>query len=238
MSYYNQDKILIIDDNNSLAESIRTFIEHLSNNKFDVIIANSGNEGLDHIKTWKPELILLDLALPDIHGLKILSQIQDVIFQTRVLIISASGMITDRTIGLEGGADDYLSKPFNQKELYLRICNLLRRGKLVEDNKMFYRDIYLDNGNKTVTRNGRTFSLTPKEYQLLYYLMKRPGQVISRNELISTIWQDKECFPNLIDVYIDRLRTIIDKPYNSSYIKTAYGHGYYFDPNWIIKNQV
>ena len=147
-------------------------------------------------------------------------------------------MVLDRTIGLEGGADDYLSKPFSQKELYLRICNLLRRGKLVEDNKMIYRDIYLNYGNRTVTRNGKIFNLTPKEYQLLYHLMKRPGQVVSRNELISTIWQDKECFPNLIDVYIDRLRAIIDKPYNSNYIKTAYGHGYYFDPNWIIKNQV
>lgn len=223
-------KILIIEDNLPLAESMRNTLEQFSNNSFDVMTTNNALLGLELLKSWEPEVLTLDLGLPDLHGFTVLKHTCNNFSQPKILIVSASCQNEDILQGLENGADDYLGKPFSQRELYLRVKNLLRRGKLIEDAKMIFDDIYLNTTSKTLTRLGKVYQLTQREYLLLLYLMRNPGQVISRDELLSEIWKDKECFPNLVDVYLDKLRRIIDKPFGSKYLKTAYGHGYFFDP--------
>lgn len=230
MNSLSGHKILIIEDDQPLAESIQNTLEQFSNYRFDIQISNSGIQGLTLIKSWQPEVITLDLALPDLHGLNILSYARNNLLQPKILVISASCQNDDILYGLENGADDYLGKPFSQKELYIRVKNLLRRGRLIEDARIIFDDIYLNTNSRSVTRFGNIYNLTQKEYLLLLYLMQNAGQVISRKQLLSEVWKDKDCFPNLVDVYLDRLRKIIDKPFGSKYLKTAYGHGYYFDP--------
>jgi two-component system, OmpR family, copper resistance phosphate regulon response regulator CusR len=172
--------------------------------------------------------------LPGRSGLEILSALRQRDFRTPVLILTAKDSIEDRVTGLDTGADDYLVKPFAFPELLARIRALLRRGRTDRISKQRLADLELDSGTRRVTRRGQEIELTPKEFDLLEYLMRYQGQTVSREMLARDVWQvSARATPmdNVIDVHIARLRRKIDDPFDVSLLRTIRGIGFLLGGN-------
>ncbi|MFA6236878.1 MAG: response regulator transcription factor [Bacteriovorax sp.] len=224
-------KILVIDDDAALGEVLANFLPRFD---FDVITANHPTQGLELLKSEKPALVLLDIMLPSKNGFELCSEIRQ-IAQTPIIILSARGNLDDRVIGLDLGADDYIPKPYEPRELVARIQSVLRRYESAQPAPVTTTifksyDLVVDTLKATVTLAGKTLDLTTMEFEILCLFMKNPGVTLSREQVVDKIrgieW---DSIDRTIDVLISRLRNKLkDDAKNPKYLKTIWGSGYRF----------
>jgi DNA-binding response OmpR family regulator len=221
--------ILIVEDEQRLA---RLVARVLGEERHVVDIANDGDTGLDLALRGTYDLLILDLMLPGRSGLDICKQVRAHKLQPAILMLTARGSIEDRVAGLRIGADDYLVKPFAMEELVARVDALLRRGRAISDTqRLQVGDLTLDLLRREAQRDGRIIELTAKEFALLEYLMRHPGQVLTRTQIIDHVWRyDSDALSNVVDIYIHYLRDKIDRGSARPMIKTMRGVGYRIEP--------
>lgn len=220
-------KILVVEDE----ESIRRFINlNLSAVGYQVGEAESGEEALSMIKAFEPEVLVLDLMLPGISGLEVCQKVRVIMPETLVIMLTARGQDTDKILGLELGADDYMVKPFNPFELIARIKAALRRKYEFKGSKQVLncRELSLDITSNKLFKNNLEIELTPTEFALLKVFMENPEKALKRNELLNAVWgEDYFGDTKTLDVHIRRLREKIEaNPSQPDYIKTIWGSGY------------
>lgn len=218
--------ILVIEDEPKVAKAIR---EGLESENYQVTVAATGEDGYFLATTQAFDLILLDLMLPGRSGLEILTALRKQKCQTPVLILTARDAVGDRVEGLDTGADDYVVKPFAFPELLARIRALTRRGRPEQALRLRLADLELDCVTKKVTRGKQKIDLTAKEFDLLEYLLRHQGHVVSREMLARDVWKvTSRATPldNVIDVHIARLRQKVDAPFKKKLLKTIRGVGF------------
>src|SRR5215471_18686386 len=216
-------RILVVEDEKRIADFVSRGLESAG---YAVDVANDGSRAIDLIHTTEYDLIILDLGLPDIDGLTVLQKIRNRKTNSPVLILSARGAVDDRVKGLEGGADDYLVKPFAFVELLARVRVLLRRGQPTPE-KLQVGDLTLDCIRRKVARGSENIELAPKEFGILEYLMRNRGRPLSRTMIVEHVWDmDYDGLTNIVDVYIRHLRSKIDDRYPQKLIQTVRGIGY------------
>lgn len=218
-------KILVVEDEHKIAGSIK---KGLVQESFAVDVAFTGDEGFDLASTEDYDLIILDLLLPGMDGIQICTKLREEQIHTPVLILTAKGQVEDKVNGLNSGADDYLTKPFAFEELLARIKALTRRPKDNIGTVLKVADLTLDTSNYQVKRGDKNIKVSSKEYALLEYLMRHPGQVLTKEQIINHIWDyEADVLPNTVEVYIGYLRSKIDGPeYQNKLITTVRGFGY------------
>lgn len=220
-------RILIIEDDRRMSEALLSGIESAG---YDVTSARSAEEGFFLLHRSHPDLLVLDLTLPQRNGLEILQQIRSEGIDVRVLILTSHNTVEDRVTGLRSGADDYLGKPFSFPELLARIDALLRRVlPLPVSTSINIGDLVLDTKTRTASRSGQAIDLTVREFDLLLYLAENRGRTVSREMLASDVWRESSRFTpidNVIDVQIARLRRKIDDPYPLKLLQTVRGIGF------------
>lgn len=218
-------RLLLIEDD---AEAARYLARGLGESGYEVEVAADGRVGRERALAGDHDLLIADRNLPHVDGLTIVQMLRAAGKTTPVLILSALGSVDDRIEGLRAGGDDYLIKPFAFDELLARIEALLRRGQgAAVLTRLKVGDLELDLLSRSVTREGRRIDLTTKEFQLLEYLMRRQGQVVTRSMLLEGVW-DLHFDPqtNIIDVHMSRLRAAVDRDFSSQLIHTVRGAGY------------
>ncbi len=219
-------RVLIVEDEKKVAKALR---EGLEAEHYDVRVACTGEEGFFLVNHESFDLVVLDLMLPRRDGLEVLTTLRKRGLQTPVLILTAKDTIEDRVHGLDSGADDYLVKPFAFPELLARICALLRRGRTDQILKLQQDDLAMDLVTRKVVRAGQPLELTVKEFELLEYLLRHVGHVVSREMLASDVWRvSARATPldNVIDVTVARLRRKIDDPFQTKLLHTVRGVGF------------
>ena len=223
-------KILVVDDEELLLKGIRFNLQH---DGYEVITGSDGLEAVDAAKTQTPDLIVLDVMMPQMDGLTACSKIRE-FSNVPIILLTAKADDMDKLIGFDYGADDYLTKPFNILELKARIRALLRRsgaGKRAEEgNLLTIGPISLDLDARNAYRSGTLVDLTAKEFDVIEYLMRNPNRVYSREALLDTIWTyEYRSDIRTVDVHIRRLREKLEEnPAEPNYIMTKWGVGYYF----------
>lgn len=230
----SKNKILIVDDDSNIADLISLY---LAKECFDTQIVGDGESALRTFKTYQPDLILLDLMLPGIDGYQICREVRAV-SDTPVIMLSAKGEVFDKVLGLELGADDYIEKPFDSKELVARVKAVLRRYKArtaaaapqePAEKIVSYPDLTINLTNYSVTCQGRRIDMPPKELELLYFLASSPGRVYTREQLLDQIWgYDYVGDTRTVDVHIKRIREKTGTSPNWK-ISTIWGIGYKFE---------
>lgn len=194
---------------------------------FAVDVARDGLAALEQVRDHLPELIILDRMLPGLDGLEVLRRLRAAGDATPVLMLTARDAINDRVAGLEGGADDYLIKPFAFPELLARIHALLRRRQGEEHEVLRFADVTLDTGTRLAERSGRAIELSTTEYDLLAYFMRHPNQVLTREQLMERVWgYDFEGESNVLEVYVGYLRRKLEGGNQPRLIQTVRGVGY------------
>lgn len=219
-------RILLIEDEERIARSVKKGLEQ---EYYTVDLAQDGQIGYDLASSEKYDLIILDLMLPFIDGLTVCKQLREQHISTPILVLTAKGQLKDKVTGLDAGADDYLLKPFAFEELLARIRALSRRPPTNTEKILQIRDLRVDETRYTVTRGDTVIQLSKREYALLVYLVKHPGIIFSKDQLMSHVWEyDSEILPNTIEVYIKNLRKKIDQPFHNkkNLIQTVRGFGY------------
>lgn len=219
-------KILIIEDDKAI---VRLLVSYLRRRGYETDVAFNGNPGYKMIKSDSFDLVILDLGLPDIDGLKLLEKIRR-ISDIPVLILTARGLLEEKISGLDLGADDYLVKPFDNKELQARIEALIRRDPtlVLKGNVLSASGLVMELKEHKVTLSGKEIELTKKEYALLEYLLRNKNKILSRLEILSHVWdQSVDTFTNTVDVHIASLRKKIEND-KQDRIKTLHGVGYMF----------
>ena len=229
----DKQKIMIVDDDANIAELVSLY---LMKECFDTEIVPDGETSLERYGTYNPDLILLDIMLPGIDGYEVLRRIRK-FGECAIIMLSAKGETFDKVLGLELGADDYMVKPFDSKELVARVKAVLRRNKTAEKPEpepedkdcVRYPDLVISLSNYQVTYMGKVVDMPPKELELLYFLASHPNQVFSRDKLLELIWDyDYVGDSRTIDVHIKRLREKIHDHDNWA-IGTVWGRGYRFE---------
>lgn len=216
-------RILVVEDEKRIADFLGRGLESAS---YAVDIAPDGQSALDLVHATDYDLVILDMMLPDMDGLRVLEKIRNRKSNPPVLILSARGAVEDRVKGLELGADDYLTKPFAFVELLARVRVLLRRGQPTPE-RLAVGELTLDCIRRKVTRSGDTIDLAPKEFSILEYLMRNKGRPLSRTMIVEHVWDmDYDGLTNIVDVYIRHLRSKIDDRYPAKLIHTVRGVGY------------
>jgi len=224
-------QILLVEDNPDLAYGLRNNLEIEG---YDVSVAGDGRTGLDQARTLGPDLIILDLMLPEMDGYKVLRTLRDDGDQTPVLILTARGEEADKVRGFRLGADDYVTKPFGVLELLARVEALLRRagaGNGAVPKRARFGDLEVDRGTREVLRRGAPIGLTPMEFELLVALVRRRGGVASRLELLQEVWGYRaEVVSRTVDTHVAELRRKLeDDPAAPRYILTVRKAGYRFN---------
>ena len=230
----SKQKILIVDDDNNIAELISLY---LTKECFDTMIVNDGESVMPAMETFAPNLILLDLMLPGIDGYQVCREVRAQ-YSVPIIMLSAKGEVFDKVLGLELGADDYMEKPFDSKELVARAKAVLRRYKPSNaptenpnDKCVEYTDLTINLTNYSVIYMGHTVEMPPKELELLYFLASSPNHVFTREQLLDQIWGYEYIGDTrTVDVHIKRLREKIKDHANWS-LATVWGIGYKFDPD-------
>jgi len=233
------ETILVVDDEEAIAE----FIEiNLKRAGFAVVKAFSGTEAVESVTQHNPALVVLDLMLPDMDGFLVCKTIRS-LSQVPIIMLTARGEDADKVSGLKLGADDYMVKPFNPQELVERVHAILRRfssGRRVEEEKIFVGDLCIDPMARKVWKDREAIDLTPKEYGILIFFVRNPGQIFSREEVRNRVWGHEFIEARSVDVHLRRLREKIgdDAPEaNYRYFITVWGQGYKFNPAIPIKNK-
>jgi DNA-binding response OmpR family regulator len=217
-------RILVIEDEAKVASFIRRALEEES---YAVDVCDDGAKGLDMGRTGCYDLVILDLMLPGMPGLAVLTALRRDHVNVPVLILTARSQTDQRVKGLDAGADDYLTKPFAIEELLARVRALLRRGSGEAAGLLQVEDLILNPATREVTRADRRIDLTGKEYALLEYLMRNAGRILTRPMIAEHVWnQDFDTFTNVIDVYVNYLRNKIDRGQDCKLLHTVRGSGY------------
>lgn len=217
-------KILIVEDEKKVASFLKKSLEQ---EYYSADVANDGKEGLKLSLQEEYDLIILDIMLPFLDGISLLKEIRKEKIETPVLMLTAKGTIEDKVSGLDSGADDYLPKPFSLEELLARVRALLRRKEQSKTLILSADNLVLDTQTHKVTRENTAIVLTPKEYSILEYLLRNKNIVISRMKLTEHIYEYQfDPNTNVIDVYINKLRTKIDKGFDIQLLHTIRGVGY------------
>ena len=225
-------KIMVVDDEEDIRELI---VYNLKKDGFTVSSASDGEEALKQIRAGHFDLLVLDLMLPGIQGMELCRTVRNdpKTKDLPIIMLTAKGEEVDRILGLEIGADDYITKPFSPRELVARVKAVLRRisEKTSDEKVITIGRLSINKDTYTVSKNNIPIMLSSTEFKLLLYLVKRKGKIFSRDQLLDAVWKD-EAFvePRTVDVHIRRLRTQIeDDPSEPQYIKTRRGIGYYVD---------
>lgn len=228
----SKQKILIVDDDNNIAELISLY---LTKECYDTIIVNDGESVMPAMEAQEPNLILLDIMLPGMDGYQVCREIRAK-YSVPIIMLSAKGEVFDKVLGLELGADDYIEKPFDSKELVARVKAVLRRYKPAaatteasNDKSVEYTDLTINLTNYSVVYLGQTVDMPPKELELLYFLASSPNHVFTREQLLDQIWGYEYIGDTrTVDVHIKRLREKI-KDHANWKIATIWGIGYKFE---------
>jgi len=227
-------KILIVEDESDLIKLLKY---NLEKEGFRVSYATDGSIALAEVRRDPPDLVILDLMLPGLDGLEVCRQLRrsDKFSRIPVLMLSARSEEADRIVGLELGADDYVTKPFSMREVVARVRALLRRNEQAgpQKSKLQRGEIMIDPMAHSVMVSGRTVELSALEFRLLHYLASHPGMVFSRDQLLDSVWgNDRTVTPRSVDVYIRRVREKIEnQPQQPIYVQTVHGVGYRFALN-------
>ncbi len=238
-----KQKILIVDDDENISELISLY---LTKECFETVTVNDGESALAKFETFKPDLILLDIMLPGIDGYDVCREIRKT-SKTPIIMLSAKGEVFDKVLGLELGADDYIIKPFDSKEMVARVKAVLRRTKDVtpvpvqnEAQKpvpaVEYQDLIINQTDYSVTYKNQVIEMPPKEFELLFFLASSPNHVFTREQLLNNIWgYDYAGDTRTVDVHIKRLREkLVDNEYWR--VATVWGVGYKFDVRKPVNN--
>nr|WP_307989883.1 response regulator transcription factor [uncultured Niameybacter sp.] len=227
----NKSKILVVDDDTNIAELISLYLQKEG---YDTKEVYSGKQAVEAFESYKPDLILLDVMLPEMDGYDVCKHIRRT-SKAPIIMLTAKCDVFDKVLGLELGADDYIAKPFDPKELIARVKAVLRRTIKeeveVEDtrNRIVLEDLIVDKDNYSVTYQGNILELPPKELEVLYFLASHPKQVFTREQLLDKIWgYDFVGDTRTVDVHIKRLRDKFEGDHPWS-IKTVWGVGYKFE---------
>ncbi|MCL5969945.1 MAG: response regulator transcription factor [Patescibacteria group bacterium] len=219
-------RILVIEDEHKIAHSIKKGLEQES---YAVDVSYDGSNGFDLAATEDYDVIVLDLLLPEIDGITVCKKLREEKIHTPILMLTAKGELNDKVAGLDAGADDYLVKPFAFEELLARIRALTRRPQKSLNAILSYKDLSLNTQTFEVKRGKTIIRLSKKEFSLLEYLLRHPETVLTKEQIISHVWNyDADVLPNTVEVYIGYLRNKIDKSYgkNETLIQTIRGFGY------------
>lgn len=224
-------KILLIEDDTTLNQNIK---EYLSGENCEVITAFDGQIALKYLKKNDYDCVILDINIPHKNGYELCKEFRTYNSSTPVIMLTAFDELEDKVNGFDAGADDYITKPFYMKELFIRIKSLIKRNQkissTIEQEILQVEDIMLNQKTKTVKRNNIEIVLTPREYQILLKLMLAKGELVGKQELVKEIWGGSfDANTNTIEVYINFLRKKIDKPFDKQLIKTKIGYGYYLN---------
>ena len=216
----------MVEDEHRIANSIKKGLEQES---YAVDVAYTGNDGYDLASTEDYDLILLDLLLPEMDGVIITKKLRKNKIHTPILMLTAKGQVQDKVVGLDAGADDYLTKPFSFEELLARVRALSRRPKVTLDDTLEVADLELNSKSFQVKRGKTSISLSSKEFSLLEYLLRNAGKILTKDQIIGHVWDyNADILPNTVEVYIRNLRNKIDLPFSNKkhLILTVRGFGY------------
>jgi len=222
----DQKKILIVEDEQKISRVLQLELEY---ENYETAIANNGKEALRFINQKEWDLVLLDIMLPELSGLEVLRRVRKIDENTPIILLTARDEVHDKVSGLDLGANDYITKPFQIEELLARIRAHLRRPAIKKDlgTELSAGDLKVNIDTREVTCLENQIELTPREFDLLVYLLKNKNVVLTRDQLIENAWgYDYFGDTNVVDVYIRYLRQKIDKQYKKSYIQTVRGVGY------------
>ncbi len=223
------ETILIIEDD---ATMLRGLNDNFEFKGYRVLTAADGEEGLEAALNHKPDLIVLDIMLPKINGYEVCRLIRKEDLEMPIVMLTAKGEESDIVLGLNLGADDYVTKPFSIKELLARTAAFLRRSKQTDENIYEFADYCLDIPARKLTRAGSEVKLSPKEFKLLELFLKKPGRALTRDDILNAVW-GYDCYvgPRSIDRFVTTLRNKIEPdPHNPTFIHTIREIGYKFDP--------
>jgi DNA-binding response OmpR family regulator len=222
------ETILIIEDDAAMLRGLKDNFEFEG---YRVHTATDGERGLDAVFKIKPDLLILDLMLPKINGYEICQQVRKEKLDLTIIMLTAKGQESDVVLGLNVGADDYVTKPFSIRELLARAGAFLRRRREQEPGFHRFGDCELDVAAHRFTRGGKEIKLSPKEFDLLHFFLKRPGRAFSRDEILNAVWgYDRLVTPRSIDRFINALRNLIEPdPQHPVHIQTIRELGYKFE---------
>ncbi len=219
-------RILVIEDEHRIANAIKKGLEQ-ENYATDVVY--TGPDGFDLASTEDYDLIILDLMLPEMDGVTICKELRKNKIHTPILMLTAKGQIQDKVVGLDAGADDYLTKPFSFEELLARVRAINRRPKIAFDDTLIVNDLQLNTKTYQIERVKTAIQLSSKEFSLLEYLMRNANKILTKDQIIAHVWDyDADILPNTVEVYIRNLRNKIDLPFKNKkpLIHTVRGFGY------------
>jgi two-component system copper resistance phosphate regulon response regulator CusR len=217
-------RLLLVEDE---IDAARMLARGLREQSYAVDLAHDGDEAVRKLHASPYDAVILDIMLPRRDGISVCRQMRAEGLATPVLMLTALDQVQHRIQGLDSGADDYLTKPFDFGELLARVRALLRRGPALQDPVLAVGDLVLDTRERTARRGGRRIELTAKEYGLLEYLMRRQGEVVGRADISEHVWEETyDPFSNLIEVYVQRLRRKLEADGESKLIHTRRGEGY------------
>ena len=216
-------KILLVEDQEELRELLCKRLKKI----YSVDACRDGEEALDYLNVYKYDIVLLDIMLPKVNGLQVLTWMRERRIDTPVILVTAKGEVEERVRGLDAGADDYLVKPFSYEELLARIRVLVRRKTDQLTSVLKVGGLVMDVTARSVQREGKPISLTSKEYMILEYMMHHPNIILTRSQIESQAWDESfEGGSNIVDVYIRYLRKKVDEGYSEKMIQTVWGQGY------------
>ena len=229
-------RLLVVEDDPDIAKLLTM---HLRDLGCEVTVAGDGNKGLTYLLNRRYDMVILDLMLPGIDGLEICKRLREQTDYTPILMLTAKSAELDRVLGLEMGADDYLTKPFSIRELIARVKAILRRVNSLRDEEpqnlsrqgtLQCGDLRIETNKRKVTLNNQVIDLTAKEFDLLWHFAQHPGQVFTRNQLLDLVWgYGHDGYEHTVNSHINRLRAKIESdPSNPVYILTVWGVGYKF----------
>ena len=227
----NHARVLVVDDEPMVREVVTAYLER---DGYRVQCATTGPEALDALRASPPDLVVLDVMLPGVDGLEILRRVR-ADADVPVILLTARTEETDRVLGLELGADDYVVKPFSPRELSARVRSVLRRSRTTEPQptRLEFDGVVIDGTTRELSIDGRVVELTPKEFDLIAFLASSPRQVFSRGQLLEQVWDSSMDYqdPSTVTVHIRRLRQKIEPiPADPRWLKTVWGVGYKFEP--------
>jgi DNA-binding response OmpR family regulator len=227
ITFGDMSKILLVDDDVDLAEMLE---EKLTREQHTVELVYDGFEARDRLRFYKYDAVVLDWDLPGLSGIEICKQMRSAGDITPVLMLTGKNTIDDKEAGLDAGADDYLTKPFDAREFAARVRSIIRRGCQAASNVLTARDLVLDMATHKVTKGDQELDLLPKEFALLEFFMRNPSQVFSAEMLLDRVWSsESEAAPEALRVCLARLRKKIDTADQESVISTVRGVGYKLD---------
>lgn len=227
------EKILIADDDVNIAKAVSIY---LKNEGYTTLTVSNGKEAVESAKHDAPDLILLDIMMPVMDGIDALLQIRE-FSQVPIIMLTAKSEDVDKVLGLGAGADDYITKPFNAMEMVARVKSILRRASwsaskntpATDITEITIGEISINLSSKTISKNGEAISVTPREYEILKFLMENPNTVFSPKEIYLALWEDDIVNENAVAVHIRHLREKLEiDPSNPVYLKVNWGRGYMF----------